>query len=264
MPFITINDLNLFYEEHGSGTPLVLIPGFGQSCYSYAKMLPHFANHFRTLAVDNRGVGQSPCPETSLTIDSFAFDIIALLDKLEIESAHILGQSMGTCICQSLMIHHPDRIKKAVLLAPFSTLTPVSKNTIRCQLKLLQNGFKLEDLHRLNASWLLSNELMRQKEMLEQFVHDMTSNPYPPTFEGLTMQANALLNCDLRKEIHKIPHDVLLLAGEEDLCAPVKYVHDMEREMKNAILQVVKNMGHVLPYEAPEKAAKLATDHYRK
>lgn len=154
MPFVKANDINLYYEEHGDGTPLVLITGFNQNSLSYAPFIEPLAKHFHLILFDNRGSGQSEVPDTPCSLKAFVEDTIGLLDALKIESAHFLGTSMGTLITQKLCIDHPDRVRKAVLCAPFAKLPNIAQHNIRCQLKLYAKGVPLPDLMELNAAWL--------------------------------------------------------------------------------------------------------------
>ena len=118
MPQIKANGINLYYEEEGKGETLILIPGFTQHSGKFKAHLKVLRQVFHTIVIDNRGSGQSSCPDKSYLIEDFAQDTAALMDALNIEKAHLLGNSMGTCIALQLCLDHPNKVNKVCLCAP--------------------------------------------------------------------------------------------------------------------------------------------------
>lgn len=257
MPIVKTNDINLYYEIHGTGVPLVLISGFTIDHLIWMPLVPILSQHFQVIVFDNRGCGQSDTPEGGYHPKMFAEDIIGLLDALEIESAHFMGESMGTLITQRLCLDHRDRVKKAILCAPFAALPPVSLLNLAMGMKLLQNGIDRLLLAELNCWWLLSNAFVSNPENIKRFLTEYQMNPFPQSQEGMMNQGNALM-VDFRHELKDIPHQVLLLAGEMDLIAPLYCAELMHKAIPNSQLHVFKEMGHMFNYEIPETSAKKA------
>ena len=106
----------MFLEEHGSGEPLLLIPGLGYAVWCWQPQLPAFAAARRVVAIDNRGAGRSPKPPGPYTLEEMADDAASALDRLGIESAAVLGHSMGGYIAQALALRHPARVRSLVLV----------------------------------------------------------------------------------------------------------------------------------------------------
>jgi len=115
MPQLRSNGINLYYEEHGSGDPLLLIMGFTVSSVGWHWNIPTFAQEFRTIVFDNRGGGQSDKPDEPYTMTMFADDTAGVLDNLGIDQAHVFGISMGGMIAQEFALRHPQRVKTLVL-----------------------------------------------------------------------------------------------------------------------------------------------------
>jgi pimeloyl-ACP methyl ester carboxylesterase len=115
MPHITANGVNLYYEEHGDGEPLILIMGFTVSAVGWYWNVPAFARDFRTIVFDNRGVGRSDKPDAPYSMQMFADDTAGVLDGLGIEQAHVFGISMGGMIAQEFALRYPDRVKTLIL-----------------------------------------------------------------------------------------------------------------------------------------------------
>jgi pimeloyl-ACP methyl ester carboxylesterase len=127
---LKVNDVRLYHEVRGSGPPLVLITGLGASLWLWEEQLPALAEHFTTIAFDNRGVGRSEAPEGPYTIVQMADDVAGLLDALGIERAHVLGFSMGGFVAQEFALRHPHRL---VLAATGDLLVPVENARILAQ-----------------------------------------------------------------------------------------------------------------------------------
>jgi pimeloyl-ACP methyl ester carboxylesterase len=119
MPTTTVRDIELYYEEHGSGFPLLCIMGFATDSTGWLLQVPEFAKHYRTIVFDNRGVGRSSKPGGAYAMHDMADDAVALLDHLGIARAHVLGLSMGGMIAQELVLRHPARARGLVLAATF-------------------------------------------------------------------------------------------------------------------------------------------------
>jgi len=190
----------------------------------------------------------------------FSEDTAALMEKLDIPSAHFMGLSMGSAIIQQMCIDHPDKVQKVILCAPFTYLPEIAKNNIKTQLKLLAKGVGKRDLMQLNASWLLSNAFLQIPSNLEKFLDDFFTDPYPQTMEGLLSQSDALFECDLRSSIKKIPHETLLLVGERDIDTPPYCAKYIAEEIQNCKVHIFKEMGHMFCYEIPEKVTKKALE----
>ena len=117
MPHLQRGDARLYYEDRGSGTPILLTHGFGASTGMWRGQVEAFQNRYRLITWDMRGHGQTTCPEElsnfsqALTDD----DMAALLDHLEIDQAVIAGHSLGGFMSLSFNVAHPDRVKALVL-----------------------------------------------------------------------------------------------------------------------------------------------------
>ena len=126
MPKITVNDLNLYYEEHGAGEPLLLIYGLAGRGQGWKFQSEALAPHFRVITFDNHGVGETDQPETPYSLAQMADDAAGLLDALEIPSAFVFGISMGGMIAQeTLGLRRPEFSSGlSLLVSAFSLAAP--------------------------------------------------------------------------------------------------------------------------------------------
>jgi pimeloyl-ACP methyl ester carboxylesterase len=114
--YADVNGLHLYYEVHGgSGSPLVLLHGGMLTIdLSFAGLIPTLAGRHRVIAVELQGHGRTADIDREISPAASASDVVALLDHLGIDRAHVLGHSMGAAVALELAISHPDRVRSIV------------------------------------------------------------------------------------------------------------------------------------------------------
>jgi 3-oxoadipate enol-lactonase len=117
MPVIHNGSQVIYYDEYGTGTPLVLIPGLGGSRLGWSKQIEPFAQKYHVINLDNRDAGSSGESTTEYTISDMADDVASVLHHLGGGAAFIVGVSMGGFIAQHLALRHPALVNKLVLVA---------------------------------------------------------------------------------------------------------------------------------------------------
>ena len=114
MPTANIGNIEVYYEEHGQGSPLVMILGLGQNIATWRFQVPELSQHVRLIVFDNRDSGKSSRCKTQYTTESMARDALGLMDHLGIDRAHILGTSMGGMIAQHVALMAPERLNSLI------------------------------------------------------------------------------------------------------------------------------------------------------
>src|SRR5215216_5896611 len=117
MAWAELSDVRCYYELVGEGDPLVLIPGLGGNCRVWDPIAPLLAEHFNLILLDNRGLGRSVARRKPRTLADYSSDLAELLDKLQLDRAHVLGLSLGGIIAQRFAIDHPSRVDRLVLVS---------------------------------------------------------------------------------------------------------------------------------------------------
>jgi pimeloyl-ACP methyl ester carboxylesterase len=110
MPYAHLNGLDVYYETHGDGEPLVLLPGGLQTIeLAFARMLPSLAKTRRVVAIEPQGHGRTADTDRDFTLEQCADDVAGVLDELGIERADLFGFSLGGLIAVQFAMRHPDR-----------------------------------------------------------------------------------------------------------------------------------------------------------
>lgn len=258
MPFTKANDLNIYYEIHGQGSPLILIEGLAQHHLSWKDFIKPLAKHFKVIVFDNRGCGETEVSEFPYSIKMMADDVSALMENLHIESADFIGGSMGSAIVLQLCLDHPEKVRKGFLCAPFAHLPPVAKMHLQTIMKLLETGIHRDVLLELQAAVLLSNGFLAKEGNLRKFLQEGLSDPHPAEVPGILGQCDALMLLDLREKLPLIPHELFLLVGEQDILTPPFCAKEINEKVGQSTLHILKGMGHFFWYEIPEKIIKFA------
>ena len=141
MPTTKVKGIDLYFEEHGKGNPLLLVPGLGGTGSYWGPQIKTFSEKFRVVVHDHRGTGKST-HETSIcySVEQMATDLVGLMDALEIEKAHFLGHSTGGAIGQVVSIEHPNRLMSAVLYASWVKADRFMKNVFDVRKTLLRES----------------------------------------------------------------------------------------------------------------------------
>lgn len=258
MPHIKANGINLYYQEKGKGTPLILLPGFGQHSAMWKAYVGPLSSQFRTITIDNRGSGQSAYPAEPYSMEDCARDTASLMDKLSITSAHLLSNSMGTAISLQMCLDFPDQVERVVLCAPFPTLNAIARYRTEVTTKLLETEVDPRLFAQLMLPWLFSNQFFKNRAKVDELVEDFINDPHTQLLEGWKAQLAALTGFDIGESAHKIPHEILLIAGENDLYTPLEGAEWLCDQILNAELNVLKGQGHAFSTEKAEEVLLLA------
>jgi pimeloyl-ACP methyl ester carboxylesterase len=252
MPKIVTRDITTYYEEAGSGTPLLLIMGIGGDLQGWALQAPELAKHFRVITYDNRGAGRSSSPDRPYSIRQMADDACALLDALGIAKAHVLGFSMGGYIAQELALAAPDRVEKLILLATAPSVDGFGRAVVRSLMDIRRSNMSREQVVRAMAPFLYSPDLLDDEDRFERAVLNSVNNPYAQTDVGFLRQAEAILGWDGADRASGIKSPALVVVGQEDVLVPPRNSEKLAKLLPSATLKVLSG-GHIGCIEYPSE-----------
>lgn len=249
MPKIKVNDINLYYEVHGQGQPIVFVSGFSGDHSAWQDIIKAYTDSYQVIVFDNRGIGGSDSPGYPYTTEMMADDTVGLVKALGINSAHFVGHSFGGCIVQTIARKYPEVIKSVVIASSF----------LKCNMRLeLYGGTRLElmtaqapeeSITKFVSMLCWSNNFLSRPGMVEELV---SSGFFPITISGYKSQLNAMLTFDSRKWMSSIECPCLIICADEDLLADVEDSQQMRDSIKNSQYYCFHKVGHVPMVEQPQ------------
>lgn len=139
MPTAPVTHGHLYYEEQGSGELIILLPGLGHDHTYFAKTLPLIAAAGHVVAPDPRGLGLSS-PAQSYSVEQWAADVLELIAHFRVPHAHLVGSSLGACVCMQAALDQPAAVASLTLVAGFSEVDPLLEMNFRTRLKILDEA----------------------------------------------------------------------------------------------------------------------------
>lgn len=157
-----INNINIYYEVHGQGPPLILISGLGRDHIFWQASLSVLSIHYQVIVYDTRGSGQTDAPEGPYRMDVLAKDLAALMDALHLPKVYLLGFSMGGQIAQAFALAYPKRVAKLILAATFGAMNTQARLFLDAVLSVYEGGCSAKQMFELILPWLLSTAFLSQ------------------------------------------------------------------------------------------------------
>ncbi len=264
MPKVKAGDINMYYEIHGSGEPLVFINGRHMCQALLYRHVPVFACEYRVITFDNRGAGKSDAPDVPYSIEMMADDLAGLLDAIGIDSAHVTGYSMGSKVAEELALNHPEKVKSLMLVcyAPPNPDIPREPGpTIEERISWLTQP--LEERVRGLLSVCVSEEFIQKKHQLaEKMVKIMIEGFGPP--HGQKRHVQASFSHNNYKRLPEIKPPTLVIAGGDDWSAPLDDLRSMAERIPGAELAILEGMGHFLMWEGFEESNRIMLDFLKR
>lgn len=253
MPKIKINDIEMYYEVHGQGQPLVLIAGFSADHTVWQSVINEFAKQYQIIVFDNRGAGQTDVPEGPYSIDQLAGDVAALCQALHIEKAHFVGNSMGGYILQTLAYRYSHLIKSAVICNSTFVAHTCFRYFMTAQLELRQANAPMAALIKASCCWGFSYQFLSQPGMLESLIDWGLNNPHPFSIEGHKAQRAAIDQFDSRNWVLKIKVPTLVIGADQDLIFSELLIKALANQIPNAQYYCFKQCGHMPHVKYPQE-----------
>lgn len=265
MPAVKVGDINISYEVHGKGDPLVLIPGHAsdsQTCYF--RQIPGLAKYYRVIAIDNRGSGLSDKPDMPYTMDMMAKDAAGLLEAIGVRRAHVYGIFMGGMIAQHLALCHPQMTASLILA---STTSTTGQHSVPPDQAVLASFFDTqgtpEERTRKLVPLIFTQKFAREEpSVVEQFV-TLDLKHYPPSFV-VARHGEAVMLHDVYDRLPQVQVPALVIGAGEDRLIPPENSRILASRIPGAEFIMLDRVGHALSVEAPEAANKAIHDFLKR
>jgi 3-oxoadipate enol-lactonase len=252
MPRTRIGNIEMYYEVHGSGEPVVLIHGLSMDSSTWFNQVSVLSQNYQVVVFDNRGVGQTDAPNEDYSTEMMADDAVALLKFLNVDNAHILGFSMGGMIAQIIALKYPELVRSLLLNTTAAQFPAKAKHLVQTWLRMLNENVSLETRIREGFLWVYTNEFFEDDETVMASVNLAINHPHPLSTHGFAGQVAALMKHDTRSQISQISVPTLVLIGGDDIFIPIEFSEELAAKILKAELVILERGGHNCWMEFPE------------
>lgn len=249
MPYAEHDGARLFWTSEGSGDPLLLIMGLGYAHDMWHRTRAALSPHFRLIMFDNRGVGQSDVPPGPYTMAQMAGDAAAVLDAAGVDSADVMGFSMGGMIAQEFVLRYPERVRRLVL----GCTACGGPKAVRAEkgvsdLLLNRGSMQMEEAMEAGVPFIYDVSTPRERIEEDFAIRRRTF----PTAAGYKAQLGAVLAFEAYSRLSGISAPALVIHGENDRLVPPGNGRLIADSIPGAQWTPIPNASHIFTTDQPE------------
>ncbi len=255
MPTARCRDVEVAWYEVGRGHPLILVHGLGDDHRAWRRALPALCLHHRVLLYDLRGHGRTQLGSGDGTLSQLSGDLVALMDALELPSAHLVGFSLGGTIVMRTAIDHSGRVDRLVPVATSSRVGRSAAEWYAARAELVRAGSPdLRPTLEADTRAVYGN---RPDEFEAGWLIRSQSTAQPGGYGNACTAMAALNEHPLDPELKRIEAPTLVIAGTRDEHCPPRAAEIIVAGIPGARLEIIEGAGHPIPVERPDELTDL-------
>lgn len=253
--FLTVDGRAVYVEQQGQGEPLVLLHGFGESTYTWRKVVPELAASYRTLTIDLHGFGWTERPEEAAAYsrDGQMRLVLGVLDQLGVGPAVLVGHSYGGALAASLAVLHPERVRGLVLIDSAAPTYPDSTKSrlagvrplARVALPLALSTTAI----RRSLKRAFFDDKLATRELAREYRRRLAVEGVLEAYVHLSAPASA----SQPVELSAITQPTLVIWGEEDQTIPIAGARESTGQIPNSRFVAIPRCGHSPTEEKPDE-----------
>ncbi len=255
MPYININQLNLFYFENKiRGTPLLFIHGWIGSSLEWIYQLNYFNSREHIIILDLPGFGKSDKPNTKYSIEFFTKLILDFLNLLGYNEAILIGHSLGGLIAQNITIQNLKLVKKLILISTTAISQPFKNKFflfwVNIIFRLTYTNFLKNTIKRINST----KDENREFRKLYKNALEIPKSVVLSTFKNMTSKFN------LNEKLSVISQPTLIIYGTEDKIISKSMIINLGNLIPNSEIILIENSPHRVMVENHVRVNKIIDD----
>jgi len=253
MPQAEVDGLTINYDVQGEGEPLLLIPYTSADHACYAFQLPAYTEHFRCIAVDLPGSGESDKPPGPYSTEGYADQVAGFLGAIGIEQAHVAGMSLGAAVGMHLAAHHPGRVRSLSLHSGWHATDDYLKTVVEQWRTLATELPTVADVViQAVFPWCFTPEMyVDRPEFVGTLCDFVRSRPAQPV-DAFLAQIDAVVAHDASAALGEIDAPTLITFGARDVVCSTRFAEPLASGIAGSELVVFDDLSHVGMHEDPE------------
>jgi pimeloyl-ACP methyl ester carboxylesterase len=264
--FLTVGRDKLFYQDVGQGAPIVLIPGLGTTHHYFKPLTDALQQTYRVLAVDLRGVGQSESSTHDYSMEDWADDVAQVMEHAGVNSAHIIGSSLGGCVAQVFACRHQAKTTSLILSATFSEISPMLELNYRFRMDLIRQTGMSDLFVNLAITSLFGRTFYATEKgraasaTVAALIRSNRQDTYLEHLEAVLKFGRCEPGQDradtFTQKLRDFRKPALVLVGEEDVLTVPAYSRILADAIPGATLIEQPRCGHLNLMEQPEHSSR--------
>ena len=248
-------------EYAGSGEAVIMLHGIGGNRTNWWDQIDFLKHQYLAIAWDARGYGDSDDYKGGLIFADFSEDLALVLSRFELESAHIVGLSMGGRIAMEFAAKFPHKVKSLALVDThlgFQNMTEETRNAfVESRREPLLAGKETKDIAPPVAASLCSKNAI--PGAIEKFIESMANLHKDSYIKAI----ESSVNNDSFDDYDRIDTPAIVIVGEDDKLTPISMAEEIQQKIAGARLAVIPNAGHLSNFEQPDSFNTVLADFYK-
>ena len=257
MPFVDNQGARIYWDEQGTGAPILLIMGLGYPSAMWHRTRPALAASYRTIALDNRGAGESDVPPGPYSIALMASDAAAVLDAACVPSAHVYGVSMGGMIAQEFALQYPRRVQ-SLILGCTAAGGPNAKRAEPAAVEMLKAASQMSREQAAESAIPFLYHPATPRRLIDEDIAARRAWPTNPA--GYFAQLQAVLGWESFSRLPRITAPTLVIHGKADRLVPPGNGELIAARLPGAQLVLLERAGHLFSTDQPEAAHRAISE----
>jgi pimeloyl-ACP methyl ester carboxylesterase len=253
MPFADNQGTRIYWDEQGTGAPVLLIMGLGYPSAMWHRMRPALSASYRTIALDNRGAGQSDVPPGPYSIALMASDAAGVLDAAGVPSANVFGVSMGGMIAQEFALQYPGRVQ-SLILGCTAAGGPTAKRAEPAAIEMLKARTWMSREQAAEAAVPFIYDTGTPRHLIDKDIAQR--DPWPTSPAGYLAQLQAIVAWESFSRLPQITAPTLVIHGRADRLVPPGNGELIAARIPGAQLVLIERASHLFSTDQPEAAEK--------
>ncbi len=253
--FTSLNGNRTAFFDAGKGPALIFVHGLAGNVTHWVNVAPHFVDRFRVIGLDLIGGGETDKPDTPYSIDLMVAQVLALMDRLGLRKATLIGHSLGGMVATRFATLHPERLDRIVLVNP-AGLQPMPLPVRVAGHRLLRAGLLSRLLPRVWRT-ILANVFYNDNEYTQSFIHTVDTTMVNEDIHDIARLMDRLrfdlLDHNYAPLLPKLQTPTYVIWGEKDRLVPARWLRRASKRLPNVTCEEIPRCGHMPIIERPAR-----------